>query len=116
MSKARELAVVVANARRDILNRETIRQCRLIYSSIMEQTEKGAKLGCYLIQGRVELDQSEKYDTVTILNQLQLKLELEEFEDVSVSTDTPEGALVLVFYFSIPEVELPEPQQINLVL
>jgi hypothetical protein len=114
MSKARELAVVVANARRDILNRETIRQCRMIYAAIMEQTEKGAKLGCYSVNGRVELDLSEKYDTVTILNQLQLKLELEDFEDVSVSTDNSGGTLSLVFYFSIPEVEIPQPQEVNL--
>jgi predicted ATP-grasp superfamily ATP-dependent carboligase len=108
MSRARELAVVVSVARRDILNRETIRQCRMMYQAIMEQAEQGAKLGAYNITGRVDLDPNERYDTTTITNQLKLKLMLEEFDDVAVVI--PEHESFIHFCFTIPEVQPPLPQ------
>lgn len=114
MSRARELAVVVSTARRDILNRETIRQCRMIYQAIMEQAEQGAKLGAYNITGHVGLDPNEQYDVTTISNQLKLKLMLEEFDDVAVSIvaehDCEDDGVTLHFCFTIPEVQPSLPQ------
>lgn len=121
MSKARELALVVAKARQEILNRETVRQCRKLYEAIMEQASKGASLGAYVINGQVETDPSEKYDFGTITNQMQLKLEMEEFENVKVflvmdptyDGHSMEEHALFGFSFTIPEIELPQPQQIN---
>jgi hypothetical protein len=117
MSQATELGLIVATARRDILNRETIRHCKMIYDAIMTQAMKGARLGCYTINGNVELDPNVKYDLVTIVNQLQLKLELEEFGNVLMAVKTLEifpSVTVIDFSFEIPEVELPATQKTQL--
>lgn len=104
MSRARELAMVVAQARQDILNRDTVRQCRSIYQAIMEQAERGAKLGAYHICGHVVLDPNEKYDVSTTINQMLLKLQLEEFEEVQVFGPNVDGEDKYIdFDFNIPE-------------
>jgi len=118
MSKAQELALLVVTSRHAILNRDTVRQCRLIYSGLMEQAEQAAKLGAYVVKGEVQLDPAETYDVATINNQLKLKLEAEEFEHISINIEHDDDgkANLMHFNFTIPELKAPPvfpPVEVN---